>query len=151
MNIRKEADVQASGQVSEEDLLLINRLTRRELKAEEVYTFAVRLCDNDIDRDGEKFARETLEELGSLFVGVSGFGSVLLIGVSALLGIFCVAAGLNGFMFRHIPVVLRLVLVAGGLCMMIPGLATDLIGLAVLVLVALFQFFTAKKQTTAAA
>ncbi len=86
-----------------------------------------------------------------LFVGVSGFGSVLLIGVSALLGIFCVAAGLNGFMFRHIPVVLRLVLIAGGLCMMIPGLATDLIGLAVLVLVALFQFFTAKKQTTAAA
>ena len=86
-----------------------------------------------------------------LFVGVSGIGSVLLIGVSALLGIFCVAAGLNGFLFRHIPAVLRLVLIAGGLCMMIPGLATDLIGLAVLVLVALFQFFTAKKQTTAAA
>ena len=42
------------------------------MKAEEVYTFAVRLCDNDIDRDGEKFARETLEELGGLFVGVSG-------------------------------------------------------------------------------
>ena len=85
-----------------------------------------------------------------LFVGVSGFGSVLLIGVSALLGIFCVAAGLNGFLFRHIPAVLRLVLIGGGLCMMIPGLATDLIGLAVLVLVALFQFFAAKKETAAA-
>ena len=86
-----------------------------------------------------------------LFVGVSGIGSVLLIGVSALLGIFCVAAGLNGFLFRHIPAVLRLVLIGGGLCMMIPGLATDLIGLAVLVLVVLFQFFTAKKETAAAA
>ena len=86
-----------------------------------------------------------------LFVGVSGFGSVLLIGVSALLGIFCVAAGLNGFLFRHIPAVLRLVLIGGGLCMMIPGLATDLIGLAVLVLVVLFQFFAAKKETAAAA
>ena len=86
-----------------------------------------------------------------LFVGVSGIGSVLLIGVSALLGIFCVAAGLNGFLFRHIPAVLRLVLIAGGLCMMIPGLATDLIGLAVLVLVVLFQFFTAKKETVTAA
>ena len=72
MNIRKEADVQATSGVTGEDLRLINRLTRREVKAEEVYTFAVRLCDNDVDRDGEKFARETLEELGTLFVGVSG-------------------------------------------------------------------------------
>lgn len=72
MNIRKEADVQAAGQVTDQDMECINRLARRELKAEEVYTFAVRLCDNDIDRDKERFAEETLEELGNLFVGVSG-------------------------------------------------------------------------------
>ena len=72
MNIRKEADVQAAGQVTAQDLENINRLARRELKAEEVYTFAVRLCDNDIDRDKERFAPETLAELGELFVGVSG-------------------------------------------------------------------------------
>ena len=72
MNIRKEADVQAAGQVTAQDMEHINRLARRELKAEEVYTFAVRLCDNDIDRDGERFAEETLKELGELFVGVSG-------------------------------------------------------------------------------
>jgi hypothetical protein len=72
MNIQKEAAVQAVEQVSEEDLALINQLSRRELTAEEVYTFAVRLCDNDIDRDWERFPLETLEELGELFVGVSG-------------------------------------------------------------------------------
>lgn len=72
MDICKEAAVTAVGQAGSEDLEQINALTRRELKAEEVYTFAVRLCDNEIDRDGERFAEDTLEELGRLFVGVSG-------------------------------------------------------------------------------
>ena len=72
MNICKEAEVKAIGRADETELAQINRLTRRELMADEVYTFAVRLCDNDIDRDGERFADETLTELGQLFVGVSG-------------------------------------------------------------------------------
>lgn len=72
MKITKEAGVQGLSQVGEEDLALINALARRELKAEEVYTFAVRLCDNDIDRDGERFAVETLEELAGLFTGAPG-------------------------------------------------------------------------------
>ena len=55
-----------------EDMALINRLSRKELKAEEVYTFAVRLCDNDIDRDFERFDRKALEKLGELFLGKSG-------------------------------------------------------------------------------
>ena len=48
MNIRKEADVQAAGQVTAQDMEHINRLARRELKAEEVYTFALRLSGNCI-------------------------------------------------------------------------------------------------------
>ena len=72
MDICKEAEVNTVGQVSGEDLEQINTLTRRALKAEEVYTFAVRLCDNEIDRDMERFDEDTLEELGKLFVGVSG-------------------------------------------------------------------------------
>ena len=72
MDICKEAEVKTVGQVSEEDLEQINTLTRRALKAEEVYTFAVRLCDNEIDRDCERFDEDTLEQLGKLFVGVSG-------------------------------------------------------------------------------
>ena len=30
------------------------------------------LCDNEVDRDGERFPRATLEELAELFVGKSG-------------------------------------------------------------------------------
>ena len=71
-NITKQADVQGLGQAGQEELEQINALARREVTADEVYLFAVRLCDNDIDRDGERFAVETLEELGKLFVGVSG-------------------------------------------------------------------------------
>lgn len=72
MDICKEAEVDAVERVSAEDLERINALTRRTLKEEEVYTFAVRLCDNEVDRDMERFDEDTLEELGKLFVGVPG-------------------------------------------------------------------------------
>ena len=55
-----------------EDLARINAMARRELGAEEVYTFALRLCDNDIDRDLERFGDETLNELAGLFLGAPG-------------------------------------------------------------------------------
>ena len=72
MQISKDAHVKAIGTPEEGEMALINRLTRRELMADEVYTFALRLCDNDIDRDFERFDEDTLEELAQLFVGVSG-------------------------------------------------------------------------------
>lgn len=43
-----------------------------ELTSEEVYTFAVRLCDNEVDRDMERFPRKSLERLAELFLGKSG-------------------------------------------------------------------------------
>lgn len=32
----------------------------------------MRLCDNEIDRDGERFSLEALEQLKALFVGKTG-------------------------------------------------------------------------------
>ncbi len=58
--------------VTEEELRLINKYTRRELSSDEVYTFSVVLCDNDIDRDFERFTVESLFELEELFVGKTG-------------------------------------------------------------------------------
>jgi hypothetical protein len=55
--------------VSQEDLNLINQLTRKELSAQEVYTFPVVCCDNQIDRDNERFSDDALEELAKLYVG----------------------------------------------------------------------------------
>ena len=59
-------------EVTAEDLALINRLAKAELEAEQVYAFAVRLCDNEVDRDFERFDSEALERLGELMVGKSG-------------------------------------------------------------------------------
>ena len=55
-----------------EELEQINSMTRRELGEEQLYLFSVRLCDNEVDRDGERFTTETLQELAPMFVGKSG-------------------------------------------------------------------------------
>ena len=86
-----------------------------------------------------------------LFVGDVAWYDVIIISITALLGLFGIAAALNGYLYRKIPVILRIALVAGGLGMMIPGLASDLIGLAVVAAVVAFQYFSNKKQTASAA
>ena len=86
-----------------------------------------------------------------LFVGNVEWYDVLLISVTALLGLFGIAAALNGHLYRKIPMVLRLALVAGGLGMMIPGLTSDLIGLAVVAAIVVFQYISGKKQAASAA
>ena len=53
-------------------LAQLNQFTRRTLTQEEVFLFDVRLCDNEIDRDGERFSLEALEQLKTLFVGKTG-------------------------------------------------------------------------------
>jgi len=72
MKIVKEAIGGEGTAVTAGDLERISQLARKPLSEEEVYTFSVRLCDNEIDRDFERFAPQTLEELAPLFVGKSG-------------------------------------------------------------------------------
>lgn len=55
-----------------EELELINKYTRRPFTADEVYVFSLTLCDNDVDRDFERFTVESLFELEKLFVGKTG-------------------------------------------------------------------------------
>lgn len=50
----------------------LNKFTRRELSADEVFIFTVSLCDNEIDRDNERFSAEALHELAEKFIGVTG-------------------------------------------------------------------------------
>lgn len=54
------------------DLALINQWAKTDLIADQVYTFTVRLCDNEVDRDYERFDGACLEELGQLFLGKCG-------------------------------------------------------------------------------
>lgn len=61
--------VKAAGEPNKEDMEAINRYTRRAFGPEEVYTFSLVLCDNEVDRDYERFAVESLEKLQTLFLG----------------------------------------------------------------------------------
>ena len=65
--------------------------------------------------------------------------SVITITLSATLGMLSIAAGLMGYLTRDTNMLFRIILVAGGLLMIVPGTVTDLIGLAVLVAVYLLQ------------
>lgn len=55
-----------------EELSLINEHSRKELKEEDVYVFTLTLCDNEIDRDFERFSLASLQKLKELFVGKTG-------------------------------------------------------------------------------
>ncbi|MEG0614349.1 MAG: hypothetical protein RR540_01225 [Oscillospiraceae bacterium] len=50
----------------------LNAFTRREHTNEEVYIFSVILCDNEVDRDDEKFTLAALNKMKELFVGKTG-------------------------------------------------------------------------------
>ncbi len=56
----------------EKELELINSHTTVPLTEEQVFCFTVTLCDNDIDRDSDRFTEKALEELSALFVGKTG-------------------------------------------------------------------------------
>lgn len=61
-----------AGNPTDEDMMLINKYSLRELRKDEVFCFSVILCDNDIDRDFECFDEDSLRTLEKLFVGKTG-------------------------------------------------------------------------------
>jgi len=72
MRTTKSALAEPSVELDENELAEINKFTRSPLNAEEVYCFAVLLCDNDVDRDFERFTVPALTKLSELFVGKTG-------------------------------------------------------------------------------
>lgn len=72
MEVRTGQECVASAGCGAEELALVNRYARTPLTAEEVYVFSVRLCDNEVDRDFERFDEGALAALGELFLGKSG-------------------------------------------------------------------------------
>ena len=72
MDVKKEASAAAVGVPDAQQLQKINALAKGTLTAEQVYVFSVRLCDDQVDRDFERFDTEALPVLAKLFVGKSG-------------------------------------------------------------------------------
>lgn len=84
-----------------------------------------------------------------LFINVEGPLQVVQIVVSSLIGLFGVAAALNGYLYSKINPLLRVALVAGGLGMMVPGTITDVVGLVLVVAVVVYQHMMAKRLSPA--
>jgi TRAP-type uncharacterized transport system fused permease subunit len=86
-----------------------------------------------------------------LLENLSGGLQLAQIILSALIGLFGVAVGLNGHLFRKVPALLRIAVIAGGLLMMVPGNLTDLIGLAVVAGIVVLQYLRNKAAKAAPA
>ena len=72
MQIRKESQIQQGGGPTAAQLEAINHMARATLTKEQVYVFSVRLCDDQVDRDQERFDTAALPELAKLFIGKAG-------------------------------------------------------------------------------
>ena len=72
MDIKKETQVSASGVPTAAQLEAINAQARAKMSEEQVYVFSVRLCDDQVDRDGERFDTAALPALAKLFIGKTG-------------------------------------------------------------------------------
>ena len=74
---------------------------------------------------------------------------VVQICITSLLGIFGIAAALNGYLFRPLNPLFRILMAIGGLGMMIPGTVTDVIGLVLVGGIYIYQRMSSKTSATA--
>ena len=72
MNVKKETEVMTSGVPTGVQLAAINAQAKAELKEDQVYVFSLRLCDDQVDRDFERFDTAALPGLAKLFIGKTG-------------------------------------------------------------------------------
>lgn len=72
MEIKKGTEVKTGGVPTVAQLETINGQAKSEMKPEQVYVFSLRLCDDQVDRDGERFDTGALPQLAKLFIGKTG-------------------------------------------------------------------------------
>ena len=72
MEIKKATEAHGSGVPNAMQLEAINAQAKGKLTEEQVYVFSLRLCDDEIDRDYERFDTAALPGLAKLFIGKTG-------------------------------------------------------------------------------
>jgi TRAP-type uncharacterized transport system fused permease subunit len=70
---------------------------------------------------------------------------VIQVVITSVAGIIAIAAGLEGYLEGSLMIVFRIVLIAAGLLLLVPGTLTDVIGIGVVALVMVFQIIRKKK------
>ena len=72
MEIKKATEAVSSGVPTAAQLQTINAMAKGKMTAEQLYVFSLRLCDDQIDRDLERFDTLALPALAKLFIGKTG-------------------------------------------------------------------------------
>ena len=72
MEIKKAAEAVTGGIPTQAQLEAINAQAKARLNGEQIYVFSLRLCDDQIDRDNERFDTQALPGLAKLFIGKTG-------------------------------------------------------------------------------
>ncbi|MBP3623113.1 MAG: TRAP transporter permease [Oscillospiraceae bacterium] len=85
-----------------------------------------------------------------LLIDVTAFKVIQII-VTSLIGIFGVAAAMNGYLFQRLSWPFRIVICVAGLMMMDPTLITDIVGIVLMAFVLTCQFLAARKASPQAA
>ena len=85
-----------------------------------------------------------------LFINAS-MGDIVLICATAVLGMFGIAAAMNGYLFKKIQWYMRIAFMVGGLMLLVPGLVTDIAGLVLLAALTSYQYFSARGSIARAA
>ena len=83
-----------------------------------------------------------------LFIDTTA-GEVILICVTSLIGIFGVSSALEGFLLHRMHWIERILGAVGGLLLIYPGIVTDIIGLALVAGVIVFQLLSRKENKVA--
>ena len=72
MEIKKAAEAASGGLPTVVQLEAINAQAKGTLTEDQVYVFSLRLCDDRVDRDYERFDTAALPELAKMFIGKTG-------------------------------------------------------------------------------
>ena len=72
MEVKKATEAFGGGIPTAAQLEAINGQAKAAMTAEQVYVFSLRLCDDQVDRDMERFDTGALPALAKLFIGKTG-------------------------------------------------------------------------------
>ena len=69
----------------------------------------------------------------------TNIGEFVLIIITSVIGMYAIAAGLEGFMLTNLNIPLRIIAVAAGLMLIYPGITTDIIGTLIIVVIFILE------------
>ena len=93
------------------------------------------------------FDMEIVEKHHKLKCDAPSGPAIALAVVTSIIGVVLLAGGVQGYLLVPANIVERLMLIGGGLCMVMPGSVTDLLGIALAAAVILFQIMKKRRNS----